>query len=111
MRLLIEGIVALLQRDSEYTTIVEVIPVGPADLDGRLKPKDRVVGVGQGEDGEITDVIGWRLDDVVENIRGERGTVVRREVLPAETGLGGTYEIIKLARDEVKLERHATRHA
>lgn len=107
MRLSLEGIGALLQRDSEYTTIVEVIPGGPADLDGRLKPKDRVVGVGQGEDGEITDVIGWRLDDVVEKIRGERGTVVRLEVLPAETGLGGPSEIIKLERNEVKLEEQA----
>jgi len=107
MRLSLEGIGALLQRDSEYTTIVEVIPGGPADLDGRLQPKDRVVGVGQGEDGEITDVIGWRLDDVVEKIRGERGTVVRLEVLPAETGLGGPSEIIKLERNEVKLEEQA----
>lgn len=107
MRLSLEGIGALLQRDSEYTTIVEVIPGGPADLDGRLQPKDRVVGVGQGEDGEITDVIGWRLDDVVEKIRGERGTVVRLEVLPAETGLSGPSEIIKLERNEVKLEEQA----
>src|SRR5690625_6069284 len=104
MRLSVEGIGALQQRDPEYTTSVEVIPGGPADLDGRLQPKDRVVGVGQGEDGEITDVIGWRLDDVVEKIRGERGTVVRLEVLPAETGLGGPSEIIKLERNEVKLE-------
>src|SRR5690625_5486510 len=66
MRLSLEGIGALLQRDSEYTTIVEVIPGGPADLDGRLQPQDRVGGVGQGEDGDITDVIGSRPDEMVE---------------------------------------------
>jgi len=106
MRLSLDGIGALLQRESEYTSIVEVIPGGPADLDGRLQEGDRIMGVAQGDE-EMVDVVGWRLDDVVQLIRGERETVVRLQVLPAETGAGGPPAIIELVRNEVKLEEQA----
>jgi carboxyl-terminal processing protease len=107
MSLSLEGIGAMLQRDGEYTTVVEIVPGGPADLDGRLDSGDRIVGVGQGEDGEVVDVVGWRLDEVVDLIRGERDTVVRLEILPSETGMGGPPEMLRLVRNEVKLEEQA----
>ncbi|NEZ02725.1 tail-specific protease [Wenzhouxiangella sp. XN201] len=107
MRLSLDGIGAMLQRETEYTTVVEVVPGGPAELDGQLKEGDRIVAVGQGDDEEMVDVVGWRLDDVVDLIRGERDTVVRLEILPADTGLSGPSEQIRLVRDEVKLEEQA----
>lgn len=110
MRLSLEGIGALLQREeSEYTTILRIVPGGPADLDGRLKPGDRIIGVGQEDEEEIVDVIGWRLDDVVELIRGPSDTRVSLEVLPAEAGLGGPPKIIELVRNEVQLEEQAAK--
>lgn len=106
MRLSLDGIGAMLQRDTDYTTIMEIVPGGPADLDGRLKPGDRIVGVAQG-DKEMVDVIGWRLDDVVALIRGERETVVRLEVLPSDSGLSGPSTTIDIVRNEVRLEEQA----
>ena len=106
MRLSLDGIGAMLQRETEYTTVMEVVPGGPADLDGRLKPGDRIVGVAQDEE-EMVEVIGWRLDDVVALIRGKRETVVKLQVLPSETGLSGPTQIIDIVRDQVRLEEQA----
>jgi carboxyl-terminal processing protease len=106
MRLSLDGIGAMLQRETEYTTIMEIVPGGPADLDGRLAEGDRIVGVAQGDE-PFVDVVGWRLDDVVSLIRGERETVVRLEVLPVDTGLSGPARVIDITRDEVKLEEQA----
>lgn len=106
MRLSLDGIGAMLQRETEYTTVMEIVPGGPADLDGRLKPGDRVVGVAQGDEAMV-DVVGWRLDDVVALIRGERETVVRLEVLPTDNGLSGAATVIDIVRNEVKLEEQA----
>ncbi|MCH8478115.1 MAG: carboxy terminal-processing peptidase, partial [Wenzhouxiangella sp.] len=98
MRLSLDGIGAMLQRETEYTTIMEIVPGGPADLDGRLQPGDRILAVAQAE-AEMVEVIGWRLDDVVALIRGERDTRVRLRVLPAETGLTGPTREIAIGRD------------
>lgn len=106
MRLSLDGIGAMLQRETEYTTIMEIVPGGPADLDGRLQPGDRILAVAQDED-EMVEVIGWRLDDVVALIRGERDTRVRLRVLPAETGLSGPTREIEIVRDRVRLEEQA----
>ncbi len=106
MKLSLDGIGALLSSQNEYVEVAEVVPGGPADLDGRLQAGDRIVGVAQGED-EFVDVVGWRLDDVVDLIRGERETLVRLEILPAETGMKGPSEIIDIVRNEVKLEEQA----
>jgi carboxyl-terminal processing protease len=109
MRLSLEGIGAMLQRDGDYTTIASVVKGGPADRQGELKDFDRVVSVGQGESGETTDVVGWRVDDVVELIRGKRNTVVRLEVLGADQSVASKTHIIKITRDKVKLEEQAAK--
>ena len=76
-----------------------MIPGGPADLQGILKPEDKIIGVGQGEK-EIVDVVGWRIDDVVELIRGKKGSVVRLEI----STTADSQKIIEIVRDRVKLE-------
>lgn len=106
MRLSLDGIGAMLQRETEYTTVMEIVTGGPADLDGRLQPGDRIIGVAQGDE-EMVDVVGWRLDDVVSLIRGERETVVRLEVLPADSALSGPSRVIDIVRNQVRLEEQA----
>ena len=107
MSLSLEGIGALLGRENEYTEISRVVPGGPVAKDGRLKAGDRITAVGQGQDGKMVDIIGWRIDDVVELIRGPKDTVVRLQILPEEESVGGPTEIIEIVRDEVKLEEQA----
>ena len=83
MRLSLEGIGAVLRTEDEYTKVVRLVPAGPADKTGQLHPEDTITAVGQGTDGPMVDVVGWRLDDVVDLIRGEKNTTVRLEVQPA----------------------------
>ncbi len=109
MRLSLEGIGAVLQRLDEYTAIREIIPGGPAAISGKLSAGDRIVGVGQGDSGPITDVIGWRLDDVVDKIRGAKGTVVRLEILPDSAGPDGKHEMLTLTRNKVSVEESAAK--
>ena len=104
MRLSLIGIGAVLQQKDEYTLIRELVPGGPAALSGKLKVGDRIVGVGQGEAGGVTDVLGWRLDDVVALIRGNKDTQVRLDVLPADLGLDGQHKVITLARKKINME-------
>jgi carboxyl-terminal processing protease len=82
MSLSLEGIGAVLRTEDEYTSVVELVPAGPAEKSGLLAPADRIVSVGQGEAGPLIDVVGWRLDDVVELIRGPKDSTVRLEVIP-----------------------------
>ena len=109
MKLSLTGIGALLFNQDEYTMIREVLAGGPAALSGELKAGDRIVGVGQGEAGPITDIMGWRIDDTVAVIRGTEDTVVRLDVLPAETGVDGKHKIISLVRKKITLEKQAAR--
>lgn len=109
MSLSYDGIGASLQPEDDYVKVVEVIPGGPAQIDGQLKPEDRITGVGEGDDGELVDVIGWRLDDVVQLIRGPGGTTVRLQVLPAGAAPGSPVKVIALVRDKVKLEEQAAK--
>lgn len=104
MSLSLEGIGAVLERDEDYTKVVRLVPAGPADKGGQLKPADRIVGVGQGDSGEIVDVIGWRLDDVVDLIRGPKGSIVRLQVLPAKARDDSESRLIRIERNTVKLE-------
>lgn len=103
----LEGIGAKLQMENEYTVVNEIIPGGPAFKSNRLKKGDKIVGVGQGETGEIVDVIGWRINDVVKKIRGAKGTVVRLKVLPASQAGKGPARIIRLVRATVDLQEQA----
>jgi carboxyl-terminal processing protease len=109
MKLSLEGIGAVLQARDDYTQIRELVPGGPAVKSGKIQVGDRIVGVGQGDSGPITDVIGWRLDDVVNRIRGKKDTTVRLEVLPADTGLDGKHELITLVRKKVSIEEQAAK--
>ena len=109
MRLSLEGIGALLGRENEYTLISSIVPGGPAEQDGRLKAGDRITAVGQGNDGKMVDVIGWRIDDVVDLIRGPKDTVVRLEVLPEDASVSGPTQTIEIVRNEVKLEEQAAK--
>lgn len=105
MGLKLEGIGATLQADDEgYTVIKRIVPKGPADKQGELKVEDRIAGVGQGDTGEMVDVTGWKLDDVVSRIRGEAGTVVRLSVIDPT---GSDIREIRIVRDKVELEDEA----
>lgn len=103
------GIGASLQMDDDYVTVSGIIPGGPAAIDGKLKPKDRIVAVGQGDEGEMVDVIGWRLDDVVDMIRGPADTTVRLQVLSGNALPGESETTLKLVRNQVKLEEQAAK--
>lgn len=106
MSLSLEGIGAALQLENEHTVVRRVIPGAPADISNQLFVGDRITGVAQG-DGEMVDIVGWRLADVVDLIRGPKGSVVRLEILPADEPLGGSRREIRLVRDKVKLEGRA----
>ena len=101
MRLQLDGIGAQLKGEDGYTTIMELTPGGAADRDGRLKKKDRVVGVGQGREGEMVDVVDMNLNEVVKLIRGKRGTIVRLKVIPVGETVPKIYDI---TRDKIELK-------
>jgi carboxyl-terminal processing protease len=83
------------------------VPGGPVALGGKIKVGDRVSAVGQGDTGPMTDVVGWRIDDVVDLIRGKKGTKVRLDVIPADVGVDGPHKLVTIVRDKVKLEEQA----
>src|SRR5690606_19485370 len=104
----LEGIGAVLQAEDEYTKVVRLVPGGPAAKAGQLKPADRIVGVGQ-EDDEMVNVIGWRLDEVVNLIRGPKGTEVRLEIIPAGSASEHSTREITIERNKVMLEEQAAK--
>ena len=109
MSLSYEGIGASLQLTDDYVTVLDVIPGGPAAVTGVLAPNDRITAVGQGVEKDLTDVIGWRLDDVVQLIRGPGGSTVRLQVLPAGAAPGSPERVVNLTRDKIKLEAQAAK--
>jgi len=109
MSLSLEGIGAQLQKQDDVVVIREVIAGGPAAISNRFKPGDRIVGVGQGTNGPMEDVIGWRIDDVVEKIKGPKDTQVRLDVIPAEATLDSEPVRITLTRARVRLEEQAAK--
>jgi carboxyl-terminal processing protease len=106
MSLSLEGIGAVLQAKDDQTVIKELVPGGPAALSGKIHPEDVITGIAQGPRGHVADVVGWRLDDVVELVRGPKGTVVRLRILPK--GIGAPKEI-SLVRDNIQLENQAVK--
>ncbi len=109
MRLSLEGIGAVLQSEDENTIVKEIIVGGPADLNKELQPEDKIVGVGQGTKEPVVDVVGWRLDDVVDLIRGPKDSYVRLEIIPKSAGVGGARKLITLKRNKINLEEQAAK--
>ena len=109
MSLSLEGIGAVLQAEDEFTKVARLVAKGPADKQGELQPSDRIVGVGQGNEGPIEDVVGWRLDEVVDLIRGPKGSTVRLEVIPANSKTPDIHKVITIVRNEVKLEEQSAK--
>ena len=109
MKLSLVGIGAVLTNINDYVTIRELVPGGPASLSGLLNIGDRIVGVGQGEGGVITDIQGWRLDDTVAQIRGEADSVVLLDILPADAGPDGEHTLVTLVRKKINLEKQSAK--
>jgi len=109
MSLSLEGIGARLMSEDGYTKVVEVIPGGPAFKSKKVDVDDRIIAVAQGETGEFVDVIGWRITDVVQLIRGPKETTVRLQLLKAKDGVNAKPDEISLVREKVKLEDQAAK--
>ena len=101
MSLELEGIGAQLQTEDSYAVVKKIVPGGAADRDGRLKVEDKVVAVGEGDDGEMTDVTDMKIRDVVKLIRGKRGTLVRLDVIPVG---GSEHKLYKIVREKIELK-------
>jgi len=109
MRLSLQGIGAVLRSSDDQTEIVNIVPGGPADQSGKLHAEDKIIAVAQGVEGEMVDIIGWRLSDVVDLIRGPKGSSVRLSILPAAMGAGAAAKEIALVRDNIKLDSQAAK--
>ncbi|CAN5831638.1 carboxy terminal-processing peptidase [soil metagenome] len=109
MKLSLVGIGAVLQERDEMTTIRELVSGGPAAKSGKLNVGDHIVGVGQGANGAMVDVLGWRLDDVVGLIRGNKDSVVMLDVLPADAGADGKHRLVSLVRNKITLDQQAAK--
>nr|ADI22204.1 periplasmic protease [uncultured gamma proteobacterium HF0200_34B07] len=107
MSLSLEGIGAVLQTENEYTVVRRIVAGGPAERSKLLIAGDRIIGVGQNEDRPLVDVIGWRLDDVVDLIRGPKNSMVRLRILPQQEGPDASGRIISIVRDTIRLEEQA----
>lgn len=108
MNLSLEGIGAVLQGEDGYILIRSLVPGGPADLSKKIKPNDKIISIAQGNK-DFVDVIGWRLDKVVDLIKGPKGSVVRLEIIRHNAGTHTTPEIVELVRDEIRLEDRAAK--
>lgn len=109
MSLSYEGIGASLQLIDDHVTVMNVLPGGPAAASGQIKARDRITAVGQGIDGPLVDVVGWRLDDVVQLIRGPVNSVVRLQILPGGANPGAAETVLGLTRNKVTLDAQAAR--
>jgi carboxyl-terminal processing protease len=109
MSLSLEGIGAVLQKQEDYVAVRSMVPGGPAASSGKIKVGDRITAVGQGASGAMDDVVGWRIDDVVDKIRGSKGTKVRLDVLPGDAAVDAKPMTITLVRDKIHLEEQAAK--
>jgi len=108
MSLSLEGIGAVLQVKDDYTVIQRLVSGGPADNSEQLGPEDKIIGVAQGNK-EMIDIIGWRLDDVVELIKGPKGSTVRLEIISGKATSTSKSKIVPIVRDTIKLEDRAAK--
>jgi len=109
MKLSLEGIGATLRQDGDYTAVASIVPGGPAYKSKLIHEEDKIIGVAQGEEGEFVDIIGWRLDDAIQLIRGKKGTIVRLQIMRAKDGPSAPPTEIQIVREEVKLEEQAAK--
>ncbi len=109
MRLSLVGIGASLAEKDDYTVVRELIPGSPAHLSGQLKAGDRIVGVAQGENGAMMDIVGWRLADTVAQIRGAADSVVVLDILPVDAAPDGKHKLVSLIRKKITLEEQAAK--
>ena len=111
MSLKLEGIGALLSTEDDYPTIVSLVPGGPAEKTGNINPDDKIVKISQIEElnSTPTDVVGWRIDEVVQLIRGKAGTRVELELIPGKTEDYSERKFVTITREEVKLEEQAAK--
>ncbi|MBA4406235.1 tail-specific protease [bacterium] len=109
MKLSLEGIGATLRQDGDFTTVASIVPGGPAYKSQLIHEEDKIVGVAQGTDGEMVDIISWRLDDAIQLIRGKKGTLVRLQIVRAKDGPNAPPVEIKIVREEVRLEEQAAK--
>ncbi len=109
MRLSLEGIGCVLQTRDEYTVVREVVPGSPAGLSGKIHVGDRILAVGQDSAGPMTEVLGWRIDDVVAQIRGTKDSTVRLDVLPADAGPDGKHFSLSLVRKKISMEEQSAK--
>lgn len=109
LSLSLEGIGARLNNPNDYITIVDIVPGGPAYKSKKLFKDDRIVGVAQEKDEEFTDVFGWRTEDAVQLIRGDKGTIVKLQILPHDAPVASEPVIVQLVRDKIKLEEQSAK--
>ncbi len=109
MSLSLEGIGARLNNPNDYITIVDIVPGGPAYKSKKLFKNDRIIGVAQEKDEEFTDVFGWRTEDAVQLIRGDKGTIVKLQILPKDAPVASEPVIVQLVRDKINLEEQSAK--
>ncbi len=107
MKLSLEGVGAVLQEQDDFVVFRTIMPGSPAEKSGQIKTGDRVLAVGQGENGPMVDVVDWGINDVVAKIRGPKGSVVRLDIQSGAEGADGSHKIVKIIRDKIKLEDQA----
>ncbi|USX24641.1 carboxy terminal-processing peptidase [Oxalobacteraceae bacterium OTU3CINTB1] len=109
MRLSLEGIGCVLQSRDDYTVVREVVPGSPAGLSGKIKVGDKIVAVSKDEKTPLTEVMGWRLDDVVALIRGPKDSTVKLEIIPADAGPDGKHSFVSLVRQKISMEEQSAK--
>ncbi len=109
MSLSLEGIGALLGIEDDYAKVVSLVPGGPAAKSNQLSPDDRIVSIRQAYEEKSTDVVGWRIDEIVKLIRGDAGTEVELEIIPSKSLESSERKFVTLVREEVQLEEQAAK--
>lgn len=109
MSLKLEGIGALLTTEDDYAKIVSLVPGGPAEKSGRIDPEDKITRIKQGDSEDFVDVVGWRVDEVVDLIRGKSGSSLDIEFIPSDSEDNSNRKVVNLVREEIKLEDRAAK--